>query len=164
MSLSADSWSAIAAVASCITAFASLAISFRAMGFQANSLMVERENRLYETLSSEAARANNYVGSSSPDEWNFNDLANVSNSMSHARERIEDFCKVYPYSDKDKYKSYFKYQLHHSITTEMNAPGGPEEFILAYPDSEAESKVIDNWHQNQRYFDYSFIEDSDLDD
>lgn len=164
MSLSADSWSAIAAVASCVTAFASLAISFKAMRFQANSLMVERENRLYETLSSEATRANNYVGSSAPSDWSFDDLANVSNSMYHARERIEDFYKIYPSSDKDKYKSYFKYQLHHSITTVMNAPEGPEEFRLAFPDSEAESKVIDNWHSNQRYFDYSFLDPSDLDD
>lgn len=162
--MNADGWSAVAAMASCVTALASLTISFKAMRFQGNALIVERENRLYETLSSDASRANNYAGSSNPSEWNFYTLANISNAMSHAREHIEDFCGIYPESQKDKYKSYFKYQLHHSITTEMNAPCGPDEFQVAFPESESDVNVIDNWHKNQRYFNYLFVDNSDLED
>lgn len=162
--MDANGWSAVAAIASCVTAFASLAISFKAMRFQGNALMVERENRLYETLSLDANRANNYAGSLNPSEWNFDVLANIATAMHHAKERIEDFCNIYPESQKDKYKSYFKYQLHHSITIEMNAPCGPDEFSIAFPDSESDSKAIEYWRINQRYFDYSFTDDSVLED
>lgn len=164
ISLFSASASVIAAVSAAIAAFQSSKISKASYRHQKNMAKFERDRYLRELLRHDAIKANESVQSPYSSTWTFPQVANIASALESAKQRIVEAGLGMTDIEIAHFKSYFKSQLSHEITKELNQTSPPDCMYLPEGSAMLSLEASTLWHQNKEYFNFTLVTIEDLAD
>ncbi|MEG3112135.1 hypothetical protein SC127_15525 [Pantoea sp. T14] len=122
---------------------------------QKESLKFERERHLIELIKADASKANESVKNAQGQDWSFTQAANVTYAIDSAKQRIKESSFNMLPEEIKRFKTFFKDQLSHEITTEMKeAHNMPDAFLKSHKGFKESREIIQLWMDNLRFFDF----------
>lgn len=154
--MTAETWSAVAGVASAIAASVSLFITWRGLRYQKAALIESKRKNIQDLLSYQAERANSASSGKRDSEWSFPEFANIMFAIDTARNMVSRI-NVSDGMSKEEARVYFVDLLNHHIFSSFKN-GSPPDGAFKNRGSIPESlEVIHLWNPNAHFLGFKDV-------